>query len=362
MDKTELAMAGISGAELIKYYIMPDGAAGLLVIKGRKVFNLSSGEKHFDCLEQAAVRAYAACPDAAADDFTREILNKRSGAEISAVCRQYEGIDGAYEKTLPFEKETVGAFLQMMEYYLEMIYEKLGCKTVFPSELRGYRRKYSLSFRLNGERKTIPFSYSESGSCFHMVFGNVIGASDTIKLSVKYTFGMISVTADVRCKKHIRTENTFDMIHKTEKLRIFDENGIVYDAGKAIPSSPSEIPEEIKMICTCDGYEIMKLPFCNVYCFDSENKSEMTAAQKNRSNEAAFLYQSQREYLSHDKNIVTDSMNAVHKVYHTDGKMNICTHFLPVDTFSKGIYKQRFENRYFYRSFDNVIGGKENGV
>ena len=73
MDKTELTIAGISGAELIKYYIMPDGVMGLLVIKDSMVFNLSAGEKHFESLEHAALRA-----DAAADDFTREILTERS--------------------------------------------------------------------------------------------------------------------------------------------------------------------------------------------------------------------------------------------------------------------------------------------
>lgn len=362
MDKTELAIAGISGAELIKYYFMPDGVMGLLVIKGSMVFNLSLGEKHFESLEQAALRAYASCPDAAADDLTREILTERSGTELSPIFGKYENTYGAFEKTLPFEKDKVSTFRQMMEYYLEMIYEKLGFVTMFPAELTGYRRKYSLSFRLNGERKAIPFSYSESGSCFDMVFGNIIGASDTVKLSVKYAFGIISVTADVRCKKHLRTENTFDMIHKTEKLRIFNETDIVYDNSKAIAPTPDEIPEEIKMICTFEKYEALQLPWGKIFFIDSDNKTEMIAYQKKSNDTTAFLYQSQREYLSYDRNIVTDSMTAVHEVFYTHGKMNICTHFLPVDSFSKGIYKQKFENRYFYRSFDNDIGGKENGV
>lgn len=361
MDKTELTISGISGAELIKYYIMPDGVMGLLVIKDSMVFNLSAGEKHFESLEHAALRAYASCPDAAADDFTREILTERSGEKLSTIFRKYESIDGAYEKTMPFEKGTVSTFQQMMEYYLEMMYEKLGSGTMFPAELTGYRRKYSLSFRLNGERKTIPFSYSASGSCFDMVFGNIIGASDIIKLSVKYTFGIISVTADVRCKKHIRTENTFDMIHKTEKLRIFDGTDKVYDSSKAIASTPDEIPEEIKMICTSEKYEVLPLSWGKVFFIDSDNKTEMIAYQKNPNDTTAFLYQSQREYLSDDRNIVTDSMTAVHEVFYTDGKMNICTHFLPTGSFSRGIYKQKFENKYFYRSFDNIIGGKENG-
>lgn len=361
MNKTELAIAGISGAELIKYYIMPDGVMGLLVIKDSMVFNLSSGEKYFESLEQAALRAYAFCPDAAADDYTRDILDKRSVTDLSPIFRKYESIDGAYEKTMPFEKGTVITFRQMMEYYLEMIYEKLGFGTFFPAELTGYRRRYSLSFRLNGERKTIPFTYKENGSCYEMVFGNIIGASDSVKLSVKYTFGMISVTADVRCKKHIRTENTFDMIHKTEKLRIFDETDIVYDSSKAMASTPDEIPEEIKMICTSEKYEVLHLPWGKVFFIDSDNKTEMIAYQKKPNDAAAFLYQSEREYLSYDRGIVTDSMTAVHEVFFTDGKMNICTHFLPTGSFSKGIYKQKYENKYFYRSFDDDIGGKENG-
>ena len=360
MDKTELAIANISGADLLKYYTMPDGVTGLIIIKDSTVFNLSSGEKHFDSLEQAAVRAYAACSDAAADDLTREILTERSGAEISPICRQYEGIDGVYEKTLPFEKDTVGAFRQMMEYYLEMIYEKLGYGTLFPSELKGYRRKYSLSFRLNSERKTLPLSYIESGSCFEMVFGNVMEASDIIKLSVKYTFGMISVTANVKCKKHMRIENTFDMLHKRETLRIFNETEIVYNGTQSIASSPSNFPEESKMLFTCDGYEMMRLPFGDVYIIDMDNRSEMIVSQKNQSAGTSFLYQSQREYLSGDRNIVTDSMNAVHKLFWSDGKMNICTRFIPTASFSKGIYKQKYENRYFYRSFDD-IGGKKYG-
>lgn len=361
MDKTELTIAGISDAELIKYYFMPDGIMGLLVIQNSMVFNLSSEEKYFESLEQAALRAYTSCAEAAADDFTRKILNKRSETAISPILKRYESIGGAFEKTLPFEKDKVSTFRQMIEYYLELIYEKLGFGTSFPAELKGYRRKYSLSFRLNNERTIIPFSYKEYGNSCDMVFGNIIGASDIIKLSVKYKFGIISVTADVRCKKHIRTENTFDMIHKTEKLRIFDETDIVYDSSKAIASTPDEIPEEVKMICTSEKYEVLPLPWGKVFLIDLDNKTEMIAYQKNPNDTTAFLYQSQREYLSDDRNIVTDSMTAVHEVFYTDGKMNICTHFLPTGSFSRGIYKQKFENKYFYRSFDNIIGGKENG-
>ncbi|MGN1101176.1 MAG: hypothetical protein ACI4RG_03225, partial [Huintestinicola sp.] len=83
MDKTELAIAGISDADIIKYYTMPDGTAGLLVIKGILVFNMSAGETYYDSLEQAAARAYISCPETAADDYTREILKKRTAAEIS---------------------------------------------------------------------------------------------------------------------------------------------------------------------------------------------------------------------------------------------------------------------------------------
>lgn len=360
MNKTELAIAYISGAELIKYYIMPDGVMGLLIVMRRKVFNLSSGEKYFDSLEQAALRAFAACPDAAEDELTRKLLAERAGAEISPVCRQYENTCGTYEKKLPFEKDTVSSFLQMTEYYLNMIYEKLGYEAIFPGELRGYRRKYSLSFRLNGERKTIPFSYSENGSCFEMVFGNAIEASDSIRLSLKYTFGMISVTAEVSCKKHMRIENTFDMRCKTEKLRIFNETEIVYDSTGNIASIPCDIPKEIEMICTSERYELMELPFTFVYFTDNENKAEMIAAQKSRSDKITALYHSERKYLSCEKSIVTGSMTAFHEIFCTDGKRNICTHFLPTGTFSRGLYKQNFENRYFYRSFDE-IGGNKNG-
>ncbi|MGN0636979.1 MAG: hypothetical protein ACI4J0_01295 [Huintestinicola sp.] len=357
MDKKELAIAGISEAELIKYYIMPDGVTGLLVIKGTEVFNLSAGEEHFDSLEQAAVRAYAACPEAAADDYTREILKGRMGADISPMLGQYESADGAYEKGLPFEKDSVSALRLMMEYYLEMIYDKLGYTAMFPSELKGYRRKYTLSFRLSGERKAIPFSYSEKGSCFEMVFGNVIAPSDSIKLSVKYSFGVITAAADVRCGKRMRIENTFDIIHKAEKLRIFDETEIVYDGSKALASSPENDTEEIKMLSGGGSCEMMKLPFGRAYCFYSDNKTEIIVSQKESDDKASFLYHSEREYLSCDTSIVTDSFNAVHEIFRSDGKMSICTHFLPTDSFSRGIYKQKYENRYFYRS----IGGRENG-
>ncbi|MGN0666632.1 MAG: hypothetical protein ACI4KF_08920 [Huintestinicola sp.] len=360
MNKAELAIADISGAELIKYYYMPDGVMGLLVIKDSRVFNLSSGEKYFESLEQAALRAYASCSEAAADDLTRKILTERSGEALSPIFGKYEGIVGAFERTLPFEKDKVSTFRKMIEYYLEMIYEKLGFGTSFPGELRGYRRRYSLSFRLNNERKTIPFSYSERGNCFDMVFGNFIEASDSVKLSVRYTFGKISVTADVRCKNHIRTENTFDMLRKTETLRIFDETEIVYDSSKAIASISGDIPEEIRMICIGNKPETLQLPWGRAFFNDSDNRSEMILYQKNSFDNIAFLYQSEREYLSDDKSIVTDSMTALHEIFYTGREINICTHFLPTGSFSRGVYKQKYENRYFYRSFED-IGGKENG-
>ncbi len=360
MDKTELAIADISAAELIKYYYMPDGVMGLLVIAGSSVFNLSSGEKYFESLEQAALRAYSSCADAASDDFTREILAARAAAALSPIFGEYENIHGAYEKNLPFEKDKVSTFLHMTEYYLEMIYGRLGAVTVFPAELKGYRRNYSLNFRLNNERKTIPFSYKECGSCSEMVFGNILEVSDNIKLSVKYTFGMISVTADVMCKKHIRAENTFDILRKTETLRIFDEAEIVYNSSKPIESSPCDIPKEIKLICSDHKFEMLDLPWGKVFFIDTEKRAEMIVFQKNANDTTAFLYQSEREYTANDKNIVSDSMTAVHEVFYTDGKKNICTHFLPTGSFSKGIYKQKYENRYFYRCIDD-IGGNENG-
>lgn len=360
MDKTELAIADISAAELIKYYYMPDGVMGLLVINGSRVFNLSSGEKYFESLEQAALRAYSSCADAAADNFTRDILAERSAAALSPIFGAYDNIDGAYEKTLPFEKDRVSTFLKMIEYYLEMIYDQLGSAAEFPAELKGYRRNFSLNFRLNNERKTIPFSYKEFGNSYDIVFGNILEMSDNIKLSVKYTFGMISVTADVRCKKHIRTENKFDILRKTETLRIFDETEIVYNSSKPIASSPCDIPKEIKPICTDHKLEMSELPWGKVFFIDTEKRAEMIVYQKNANDTTAFLYQSEREYSANDKSIVTASMTAVHEVFYINGKMNICTHFLPTGSFSRGIYKQKYENRYFYRSIDD-IGGNGNG-
>lgn len=360
MDKKELAIADISAAELIKYYIMPDGVMGLLVIVGGRVFNLSSGEKNYESLEQAALRAYSSCADIAADDFTRDILSARSAAALSSMFKVYESLDAAYEKILPFEKDKVSVFLYIIEYYLEMIYEKLGFVTDFHTELTGYRRKYSLNFRLNNERKSIPFSYKEYGSCCEMVFGNIVEASDSVKLTVKYNFGMVTVTADVRCKKHIRTENIFDMLRKTETLRIFDETEIVYNSCKAISSTSCDIPQEIRMVSTSYKYETLDLPWGKVFLVDSENVTEIIVYQKNANDTTAFLYQSQREYLAADKEIVTDSMAAVHELFCSDGKRNICTHFLPTGDFSRGIYKQKYENRFFYRSIDD-IGGAEDG-
>ncbi|MCI7767225.1 MAG: hypothetical protein MSJ26_04490 [Oscillospiraceae bacterium] len=360
MDKTEIAIAGISEAETIKYYFMPDGVMGLLLIKDSEVFNLSAGESHFDSLEQAAVRAFAACSDAAADDMTREILSERAGAVISPILRQIEGADGAYEKTMPFEKDTVSAFQWMMEYYLEMIYEKLGCNAVFPAELKGYRRRYSLSFRLNGERKAIPFSYTERGGCFDFVFGNIIGATDSIMLSVRYSFGIISVNIRVKCKKQMRIENTFDILRKSEKLRIFDDSEIIYDGCRDIASVKGDIPEKIKKICICCGHDIIKLPFGYALISASDNKTEIIAAQNNFNGTAAFLFQAEREFTASENKIVTDSMAAVHEFFQSDGKMNICSRFLPTGTFSKGMYRQKLENRYFYRCFDD-LGGEDIG-
>ena len=354
MDKTELAIAGISDADIIKYYTMPDGTAGLLVIKGILVFNMSAGEPYYDSLEQAAARAYISCPEAAADDYTREIMKKRTAAEISPVPLQYEGTEGTYVKSLPFEKDTAGTFQCMMEYYLRMIYEQLGLEAEAFSLLKGYRSKYTLSFRLNGERKTVPFSYSERGSCFEMVFGNIISPTDSIKLSVKYSFGEITVTSLVKCGRHMRIENVFDIIHKTERLRIFDEAEIVYDGRKELALSEETDNGDIEIISTGGRYEMIRLPFGNAYCCETENKTEIIVVQNDTGGQTVFLYHSGREYPANDKSVVTDSFNTVHEQYVSDGKKNICTHFLPADSFSRGIYKQKYENMYFYRS----IGGK----
>lgn len=354
MNKTELAIADISSAELIKYYFMPDGVLGLLVVNGSEVFNLSAGEKYFESLEQAALRAYASCAEAAADELTRRLLSERSSAALLPILGRYEGIDGACERSLPFEKDKVSSLLPMAEYYLEMIYHRLGYKTSFTGELKGYRKKYSLSFRLNDERKTIPFSFKDMGSGFEMVFGNFIDTSDSVRLFAKYSFGMISVTADVSCQKHLRAENTFDVIHKTEALRIFNEAEIVYNSSKAIISKPGEIAEDMGMICIDHTYETMQLPWGKAFFNEQDNKTEMIIFRKSHSDTDAFIYHSVREYLSDDKSIVTDSMTAVHEVFFSDGKKKICTHFLPTESFSKGIYKQKYENRYFYQSIDNI--------
>lgn len=361
MNKTELAIADISGAELIKYYFMPDGVLGLLVIKGSEVFNLSEGEKYFDSLEQAALIAYASCAEAAADELTRKLLSERSSAALLPMLGRYENIDGACERSQPFEKDKVSSLLPMAEYYLEMIYHRLGYKTSFTGELKGYRKKYSLSFRLNDERKTIPFSFKDHGSGFEMVFGNFIDTCDSVRLFAKYSFGMVLVTADVSCQKHLRAENTFDVIHKTEALRIFDEAEIVYNSSKAIVSTHDEIAGDMGMICTDQIYETMQLPWGRAYFNEQDNKREMIIFQKSHSDTNGFIYHSIREYLSDDKRIVTDSITAVHEIFFSDGKRKICTRFLPTESFSKGIYKQKYENRYFYRSINDDMGGRKNG-
>lgn len=352
MNKKELAIADISDAELVKYYFLPDGVLGLLVISGSKVFNLSAEEKYFENLEQAALRAYCSRPHVAADEFTREILENRSAAALSPIFSEYENLDGTYEKTLPFEKNKVGTLLSMMEYYLQMIYERLGFSAAFPSEIKGYRKNYSLNFRLNNERKTIPFSYTEWGDGCETVFANFPQISDKITISVKYSFGIISVTADVRCKKHIRTENTFDILRKTETLRIFDETDIVYNNSKPIQAVPCHIPSEIIPISKSERFEALPLPFGTAFISKTDKKSKIITYQKSQKDTAAFIFHSEREYSGNDKSIVTDSMTAAHEIFYSDNKKTICTHFLPTGTFSKGIYKQKYENRYFYRTIE----------
>lgn len=340
MDKTELAIAKIRSADKIKIYKMPNGIMGLLIISGKSFFNYSADEKYFRQLEAMAVRLYSVCPYAAVDEFTAKILEKRAAAELSSWRLFYKVLKVSDDKKKPSDKYTVKSFKQIIEYYLEMIYDKIGCKAQFPAELNGYKRRFCLLFRLNDQKKAVPFSFDMINGRCKMFFGNVIDAVDSIKLTIEFDFGKIRVNADVRSKKELRIENIIDIIGGEEKLRIFDDAEVVFSKISDMSVAESCLPTKLCSISEINACKCVALPWGAAYLYAADDTIEILTMLG-----SDFVHHSAQTYSAADRRIITDSMSAVHEFF---GENEICTHFLPLYTYSDGKYKKELENRYFY--------------
>ncbi len=345
MDKTELEIAKISDAMLIKIYIMPNGIMGLLMIYREScVINLSADDSHFPQLETAAVRCYIANRDAAADSFTAEILEKRSLSRAYPWADRFGGNAGSRLREGMYEKELAKVYLPLLTHCLDMIFRRLGIAMEEGAELTGYRTRYTITVKgKTGEKQmTLIFSLRQDGCCFTV--GNIVTVNDSLKISLRCSFGAVDISADLDSSRYIGIREHIGISDGEHILHMFDEDEPIFDSTDSLTVQDTDITSDALL---SDGFsKEIPLPWCRVLTGGDETRS--IYAVMFGGDDCALIHEFSREYLSDEKSIVTDSLHAVHEIFPHDTRTRICTNFLKTDAFSTGRYK-KYVGRYFCR-------------
>lgn len=347
MDKTELLISSISDASLIRYYIMPNGIMGLMIIYQSNVINLAANDRYFPVLEKTAVRCYTADNSTAADSFTREILAKRSlsgsytWAERLSDCEVSDTRLGMTYKSLVMTQK---AFI---EHYIGMILKRLGIQMRLPSVITGYRTHFTLSFHDGITQRQIPFTFKEESGKYTYLFGNIASPGDSLALSLSTSFGKADITADLESSRYVGIRERFDLLSSENALYMFDEDEPIYDNKQKLTSSSADLSDVSDVLLFTGTSCEITLPWCRTVICRSEDTTGYAFIFHDPEHDNTVIHEYSQVYLSDRSDIVTDSTNAIHELYNKDGSM-ICSHFLPTDTFSAGRYKN-YCGKYFCR-------------
>ena len=366
MTDTELKLAGLGNESpmnisLIKYYTLPGDIPGLMMICGKNVpVNLCALDKGFDALEETALAAFAANPGAAADDTTKNILVSRRESRLPSCLEPFERAEGSFLQRLTFEKNFINACQPFIYYFLNEAFEGIGAKAEFSGNICGYRSKYIINCRVNGQEKILPLAVSRDdlGAVFEA--GNILSPRHSVRIALGCGRAGFYVSVKSRTEREILREYAYNIEKKASRLRIFD-GGLVYDKKqemlpeKSLETSPAALREIINITgkaCCIDteNYDKYLLPWGGVCMVKNEEllHSFIIAEYKEKYAVIRHFY---REYIPFAKGsenkITVFSFNAVHEAF--PEKNTVQTKLIPTGEFTSGRFKERLSGRYFTR-------------
>ncbi|MCM1579331.1 MAG: hypothetical protein NC078_11085 [Ruminococcus sp.] len=376
MTDNELALANAENVSMIKYYTLPGGIRGLILMRGRNVpINLCEGDKGFGELEKLALAAYEANPDTAADEAARNLLERRSRQSFPECLDVFADIEGSFLRRVTFGKNFVNACQPFLYYFLGEIYEGLGAKAEFIGDISGYTNRYAVKCRVNGREKTLPLSVKRKGTKAEFTAGNILGAAHSAEISFACSDREIFVTAKSRTGREILREYSFDIYGGAYRLRIFD-GGLVYDKKREIQPLKEENADEnftglvkvIENVCNVklENADKFPLPWGGIGIAHTVGGTRSFIAADfggkgdNRVNTgntaaAAVIRHFYREYADFSEDsqvpVTVFSFNAVHEIF--PGQNLIQTEFIHAGEFTSGLFKECFEGRYFIRKISD---------
>lgn len=330
MTRTELDMIRMEKADLIRYYTLPDGTQGLLVISGGQSINLCEYDDLWMMLTQTADRLYIKTPDACMDEYTEEILERRKQFSDMGRYGYLTSMPRYGDKVLNYG---LAAFSEsFMGYFLSRIYRDIEID-VSVKEVKGFRSRFSILCKVDGDERYIPCSFTALRSEHRYSFGNIFSMTDTAGITLRYGFGRIEVVTESHTRRELRHEYVYDIPQDTVSHRVMEDGEIIY-IDKKIKKRPSvQMTDEEKLICgvTEDDYTGYEMPWGERVFLRAD---EMIA-----DNGSGLMVQICSEELFDNKR---GEIAAVHEIFSRKGRMLVQS-----DLYCKGLVK----------SFDNVKSG-----
>ncbi len=357
MDRAELEIAEIKDISYIKYYMLPDGSYGLFVMYGRnKTINLCEYDKYFRSLEETAARICSEQGEKilTADDFTRNVLESRGNSDVPDFLAPFVRLTGSIVPIREHEKSTVKLLQSFIYYFLKDIYSDFSSEVTFDGGITGYRRRYSIECQLDGEKKIIPFDFRPHDSGYIFRFGNVFEPHHTFTLKTEYYCDRITVTADCALGRLTRREYNFYLTEEKLRLRIFDGGEIAYSRESKLGNGtacPDFIRDKIFKVSRLsnDGFCGVMLPWGEYY-LSRRDKDSFHGIIADTDGKNGIIKHFYRKYS--DESFIFDSSEAVHSFSEENGGLAVITYFKSTGCFTKGIYKERLENKFFYSFID----------
>ncbi|MBQ5311881.1 MAG: hypothetical protein ILP19_07580, partial [Oscillospiraceae bacterium] len=249
-----------------------------------------------------------------------------------------------------YEKQLTGVYLPLLCHTLGMISDRLGIKTDGAPELTGYRTRYILTVRGKTGERQMPLIFTPVHDGCDFTLGNIVTADDSLRISLRCSFGAADISADLDSSRYIGIREHISFRDGEHSLRMFDEDEPIYDKTERLTVHTADITSDA-LLSDCFTGEI-SLPWCRV--LTGGDKAREIYAVVLGDDDTSVIYESSREYMSDERDIVTDSLCAVHEIFIRDGRRRICTHFMDTGAFSTGRYKS-YEGRYFCRDIQPEV-------
>ena len=335
MSRTELDISAAEDVRLIRYYTLPEGTAGLLMIYGNKSFvNLCEYDDCWLALTQKADSTYISHPDICADDYTKDILERRKNTRVSERFGFLTGTSSYADKILSYD--TKGFSESFAGYILKEIYTSMEADFSL-IETKGYRENFSVRCKVNGEEKNLPCVFAASGNEYTYSLGNLFEPTHSASVRVTYDFGSIRITADIRTERSLQHRYCYDLAKAALDRKICEGTQMIFSEDKHFDLSDAEMSPELIAVCDIgeNKYSGYTLPW-GEKIFYRRDGSEGEFIAENKDQRVIQIYQK----YPHDN--VTDEIRVTHEIFEQKKSFLI---------------QSEFDDRRIGRGTEKALGG-----